>query len=95
MLNVEDRRRCWRGLLRFWSRTHEPWADAPCSKEELHDAIVATDEWIEANQASYNAALPEPFRSGATLVQKTLLFCVVAVMRVSQAFARAILGEVD
>lgn len=45
-----------------------------CIKSVLKAAIDATDNWIEANFASYNAALPQPFRGSATLKQKLRLF---------------------
>lgn len=41
----------------------------------------ATNTWIADNQASFNTALPEPFKTTATLEQKTLLFCYVAMKR--------------
>jgi len=92
-LTTEDRQRVWRGLMRYWSNLRETLG--AFSKSELYDAVVATDQWIESAQASYNSALPEPFGTEATLAQKTLLFCVVVAMRVSPAFARRLLGEVD
>lgn len=51
------------------------------TKPDLRAAVEATDQWIEDNAASYNAALPQPFRSQASMVQKTLLFCYVAMRR--------------
>ena len=92
-LTTVDRQRVWRGLMRYWSNLRETLG--AFSKSELYDAVVATDQWIESAQASYNSALPEPFGTEATLAQKTLLFCCVAAMRVSPAFARRLLGEVD
>ena len=85
-LTTVDRQRVWRGLMRYWPNLRE--ALGAFSKSELYDAVVATDAWIEAAQSSYNTALPEPFGTEATLTQKTLLFCCVAAMRVSPAFAR-------
>jgi hypothetical protein len=79
--------------MRWWSVQRE--ALAGISKTELRTAVDATDAWIEANQASFNSALPVAFRSNATLAQKTLLLCAVAVMRVSLPLARALFGEVD
>ncbi len=91
-LSTEDRQRIWRGLMRFWSdsQTGQPW-----SKAELQSAVNATDTWINDNQVSYNSALPEPFQTNATAAQKTLLFCCVAAARVSIAFLRRLIGEVD
>ena len=49
--------------------------------QAVRAAADATNTWIDDNQASFNAALPEPFKSTATLEQKTLLFCYVAMKR--------------
>jgi len=45
--------------------------------------------------ASYNTALPATFRNNATLTQKTLLFCAVALARVSIVVLRQVFGEVE
>lgn len=58
------------------------------TKPDLHAAVNATDDWIDANQASYNTALPVAFRTSATLGQKTLLFCYVAMRRAGILRAR-------
>jgi hypothetical protein len=42
-------------------------------KEDLRAAVNAVDDWIDANQASYNSALPDPFKSVATKQQKARL----------------------
>lgn len=47
----------------------------------VRQAARDTDQWIADNQAGYNAALPELFRSNATLQQKTLVFAFVALRR--------------
>lgn len=91
-LSAEDRRRVWRGLMRFWSGL---WTGVALGKEDLRAAVDATDGWIEANQVSYNQALPVAARGSLSLAQKTLLFCVVAAMRVSPAFARRLVGGTD
>jgi hypothetical protein len=51
------------------------------SKVELRNAINATDDWIDTNQTSFNNALPVNVRNSLNLVQKTLLFCFVAMRR--------------
>ena len=91
-LTSQDRQRVATGLMRYWSHI---WESLAVDKAELLAAVVATDTWIEDNQASYNTALPEAFRTNATAIQKTMVFCAVATMRVSVAFARALFGEVD
>ena len=92
ILSEQDRQRIWRGLMRYWSRLRE---EVGVNKQDLKDAIDATDQWIDDNQSSYNSALPEPAKSNLTLAQKTLLFCAVALMRVSLDFIRRVFYEVD
>jgi len=50
-------------------------------KADVSAAVNATDDWIEANQTAFNAALPLPFRTTATTVQKTIVFAYVALRR--------------
>lgn len=87
-----DRQRIWRGLMRWWSKY---WEQTNFLSADLLAAVAATDNWIDSNAASYNSALPITFRNNATLVQKTMLFCVVALMRVNQSLLRAVVGEID
>jgi len=70
-----DRARTLIGLMR------QEQISGNYSKADLRAALDATDAWIESNQASFNVALPQPFRNQATLEQKTLLFCYVALRR--------------
>lgn len=65
-------------LQRVWSGSRE---GCTFSKAELRTAASNTDAWIEANAASFNSALNVGFRNKATQVQKTLLFCYVALKR--------------
>lgn len=51
------------------------------NKADLTAALAATDAWIDGNQNSFNTALPVAFRNNASLTQKTLLFCFVAMRR--------------
>ena len=88
-LPENERQQVHRGLMRYWSSLFE---EMPYLSPELKAAVDATDDWIEANQAAYNAALPEPFRSNAALSQKTILLSAVASMRVSPEFARRLFG---
>jgi len=53
----------------------------PITKAALRAAVDATDTWLEANLTSLNAAVPEPFRSTATVDQKTMLLCYVLLKR--------------
>lgn len=88
-----DRQKIRMGLVRYWSRLRE--STGSMGKADIKPAVDATDDWIEANQAKYNAALPSTFRNNATQMQKTLLFCAVALARVSIDFLRRIFGEVN
>jgi CBS-domain-containing membrane protein len=81
-MDETNRRRTW---LRWMRDNRQPVA---FDKNDLRAAIDATDDWIDANQASFNAALPQPFRSQATAEQKTLLFCYVAMRRRGAAMLR-------
>jgi hypothetical protein len=81
------------GLMRYWSNFREQTNGF--NKSDLLSAVTATDIWIDTNQTSYNNTLPATFKTNATLAQKTLLFCAVALARVSIILLRQIFGEVD
>ena len=51
------------------------------TKADVQAVVDATDAWIDTNAAAFNAALPEPGKSGLTLTQKTIVFCFVALKR--------------
>lgn len=91
-LSASDRLKLGTGLMRYWSRLVESHG---LLKSDLSATIDATDDWIEASQASYNSALPLAAQTGLTASQKTLVFCIVAAMRVSKAFAVSLVGGVD
>ena len=91
-LSTEDRTRIWRGLMRVWSANRTTVA---LSKTDLQAAVNTTDTWIDDNQASFNSALPAAAQSGLTSTQKTLLFCAVALARVSIAFLQRLFGGLD
>ena len=88
-----DRLRIWRGLMRFWSAEFEEVANL--SKADLRAAVDATDDWIDANAASYNSALPVAARTNLSAAQKTVLFCAIALMRVGIGFLKRVFTEVD
>jgi hypothetical protein len=91
VLTDPDRARLTAGLQRF-----ADFGAAPnVLKADLAAAVAATDTWIDANAAAFNAALPAAFRTNATQTQKTMLFCLVALARVSIALLKHIVGEVD
>lgn len=50
----------------------------PLSKTDLRAAINAVDDWLDANAASLNSAIPQPARGALTTAQKTeLVFYVM------------------
>lgn len=53
----------------------------PLSRPNLDAAITAVDNWVEANAASYNSALPAQARNNLTAAQKTELLYLVALAR--------------
>ncbi len=68
----------WADFMRQASSTR---VDLALTKSQLRAAVDATDDWIEANQGSFNAALPQPARSVLTAKDKTKLFMAVAGKR--------------
>jgi len=65
-----------------WARWMQDNAeDTPFTKVELRAAVDATDDWIEANQASFVTALPASFRTQSTTAQKVQLFTYVTGKR--------------
>ncbi|TAL13937.1 hypothetical protein EPN95_04590 [Patescibacteria group bacterium] len=51
------------------------------TKSEIKDAVIAADTWLTANAASYNSALPIPFRTRANISEKAFLLAFVALRR--------------
>jgi len=92
VLTEADRARIWRGFMR-----HESGRGSALglTKPDLRAAVDATDDWIEANAASYNAALPQPARGALTQEQKALLFMAVTLTRYNVEAPRRLFGEVD
>lgn len=58
------------------------------TKADLVAAIAAVDDWVEANQTSYNTALPQPFRSSATAAQKVTVLAYVLWRRIGRLRAQ-------
>ena len=90
VLTDNQREQVKRGLARYGDQ-----GPTVIGKADLRLAVDATDNWIEANQGSFNSSLPAVAQANMTTAQKTLLFCAVAAMRVSPAFAKRLFGEID
>lgn len=54
------------------------------TKADLRAAVEAIDGWIDANQSSFNQALPLEFRTGATVAQKVSLMAYVLWRRIGR-----------
>jgi hypothetical protein len=76
------------------ARTLAQWMremDDPCTgltKPDLVAALAAIDDWIDTNQASFNTALPQPFRGSATTAMKMRLFAYVLWRRAGRLRAQ-------
>lgn len=77
MANLTDEQR--REVFIRWMRTNAEGVSI--TKAELRAAVDAVDGWLEANQASFNAAIPNPARSQLNAKQKALLAAFVALRR--------------
>jgi hypothetical protein len=58
------------------------------TKSDLQAAVAAADQWVEDNTASYNTALPQPFRSSATTDQKAWVLAYVLWRRIGRLRAQ-------
>ncbi len=68
-------------LKRLMARLSITRTPISISKTELKAAVDAVDNWIEANAASYNSAIPQPARSNLTVAQKAELLSAVALRK--------------
>ena len=51
------------------------------SKAELRAAINGIDDWVDANAAAFNTAIPQPARGALTASQKARLLTIVVERR--------------
>lgn len=73
-----DRAAIWAEFMRDLSSAREPIA---VTKGDLRAAFNAVDDWVEANAASLNAAIPQPARAALTRQQKARLLQMVVRQR--------------
>lgn len=78
-LDATGRLRTLAQMMRDLPGALRPWPAV--TKADLAAAIAATDDWIDANQTSFNTALPQPARGALSTAQKTFIFCMVAMRR--------------
>lgn len=96
VLSDSDRQKVWRAFMRWWMSQHG--ISIPNNvKGDIYTAISNTDAWIDGNQSSYNNALNNVFKNNASQDDKTILFCLVALMRSpsGEELLRGIAGEVS
>jgi len=77
-LNASDRDLVRQRIARDLSSTFE---SIGVTIADLLAAVEATDAWVDANAAAYNAALPQPARSVLTAKQKARLIAAVVLRR--------------
>lgn len=74
-LTEQDRARCFARMMQSYLTT------GTLTKPELRAFIDATDDWVEANQASYNSAIPLPARTTLTSAEKAAGLMLVVAKR--------------
>lgn len=75
VLTDQQRERVWEEYIRDMSEAHG------CTKAQLRAAVNAIDDWMEANAAALNAAIPQPARANLSASQKAQLLAAVALRR--------------
>jgi len=73
-----DRKAIWKKWMEESSSRQETVA---LNKNELRSVVDAIDVWINANQASFNIAIPEPGRTTLTAKQKASLLMLIVNKR--------------
>jgi hypothetical protein len=53
----------------------------PVTKLEVRATVNAIDDWVEANQAAFNLAIPQPARGALTPKEKAALLMYVVQKR--------------
>jgi hypothetical protein len=59
----------------------QPLPPTGCRKPDMLAAATAVDAWCTTNQASYIAALPEPFKTNSTNAEKSQLLAYICMKR--------------
>jgi hypothetical protein len=68
-------------LRRFATELSSARQEFAVSKPDLRAAVNAIDDWANANQASFNNAIPLPARTSLTTKQKVQLLFYVLMRR--------------
>lgn len=78
-LNEGDRKTAAREFIRFAFEQLNQTANKP--SDVIKAALDASDDWCDANAASYNTALPVAFRNNATVAEKNILLAINCMKR--------------
>ena len=78
VLSDADRRAAWAEFMQAESVSRNTMA---LTKADLRAAIDAIDDWVEANAAAFNAAIPQPARGALTTRQKAMALDAVVRAR--------------
>lgn len=74
-LSLNDRREIWAEWMRLNRES------ISVTKQDLRAALDAIDDWIDAQTASFNAAIPLPARTELSAAQKSRLFSMLLAKR--------------
>lgn len=75
VLNTNQRAEAFAQLMRSLPGT------VGITKPDLRAALDAVDDWLDANAASLNSAIPQPARANLTPSQKAHILAFVATHR--------------
>lgn len=64
-----------------WQRNFAVGETIAVTKTDLKAALDAIDNWVDANAASFNTAIPQPARANLTAAQKARLLMYVVRKR--------------
>ena len=79
ILADEQRFEVWAQFMSDLSNGRESIGDL--TKQDLRAAFNAVDDWVDANAASLNSAIPQPARGVLTAPQKARLLMLVVQKR--------------
>lgn len=77
-LTTQQRRDLFRQFATIYD---DPSTPATLTKADLIAAVGGVDDYLEANAAAMNSAIPQPARGALTTSQKARLLAAVALAR--------------
>ncbi|MFI7449554.1 hypothetical protein ACIBQX_18805 [Nonomuraea sp. NPDC049714] len=70
-------------VLNHWMRTNSAQLPA-VTKPDLAAAVAAMDDWLDANVASLNAAMPQPARAELGVAMKLEILAFILMRRANR-----------